>query len=194
MGDLRRLLTLPAMACLLGACAATTSGTGAGNAAAAQVEDPYPSTYTALSRRADGDRNVTIYDGEGRQHRQWQCCFRTARWRRSAGPNAEVPAGYTRDRRHRQVRDARHHRYPQPSGRLSHARGAMRIATATKRPTRSRPRSGPNIRSGRRTRASARALANGGVTSVAGPARLGQPVRRARRDAEERLCAHASRA
>ncbi len=86
MRDLRRLLILPALACLLGACAATTSGTAAGNAATAQ-DAPYPSTYTPYPGTPTALVGATVYDGKGGTHRERH----RAVFRRQGGGDRRCP-------------------------------------------------------------------------------------------------------
>ena len=153
--------------------------------------DPYPSTYTRLSRRADRDpRRHHLSTARAGGSTMASVFLPTARSTAVGGPDTPIPAGYARDRRDRQMGDARHHRHPLATSAIIRRPASRRIrdgneATGPITPEvwaehsvwPQDPGFQPRARQWRRD-------------GAADPARLGQSVRRALGDAQECVCAH----
>lgn len=92
---MQKLLTLPALGCLLAACAADTSATRLASTEPSAQEvyastyAPYPGTPTALV-------GATVYDGKGRTIENGTVLFSDGKLVAIGGPGLDVPANYTR--------------------------------------------------------------------------------------------------
>ena len=109
---------------------------------AIRARRPRSPARPSSTARAGGSTNGTVVIADGRIQAV-------------GGPDTPIPAGATRIDGHGKWVTPGRDRRPLPSRRLSVARGRGASATATRRPARSSPKSGPSIASGRRTRASA---------------------------------------
>ena len=147
---------------------------------------PIPSTYRPYPGVPTAITGATIFDGEGGRIENGTIVLADGRIQAVGGADTPIPEGATRIDGARPLGDAGRDRRPLAISATIRAPASRRIRTATRSPARSGPKSGPSTASGRRIPGFSRALANGGITTLADPARLGQPVRRPRRDAAQR--------
>ena len=82
-------------------------------------QDPYPSTYHRYPGAVTAIRGATVFDGEGGRIDNGTVVFADGVVQAVGGPDTPIPAGAYQIDGARQVGDARHHRHPQPSRRLS---------------------------------------------------------------------------
>ena len=116
---------------------------------------PIPSTYRPYPGVPTAITGATVFDGEGGRIENGTVVLADGRIQAVGGPDTPIPAGRDPDRRPRQMGDARDHRRPLPSRRLSVPRRRGASGRQRGRPGRSVPKSGPSTASGRRIRASA---------------------------------------
>ncbi len=88
-------------------------------------ENPYPSTYQPYGGVPTLIRNATVLDGEGGRIDNGSVLLVDGKVQAVGGADLAAPEGATVIDARRPLCHARHHRYPQPPGRLSFARRAV---------------------------------------------------------------------
>ena len=145
-GILAAVLALAAAGCSTGGDLASTR--------AAAADDAYASTYRAYPGAPTALVGATVFDGAGKRIENGTVLFSGGEVEAVGDSGLAIPAGYTRIDGGGKFVTPASSTFIRISATIPAPR-SMRIRMGTRRPPRPRPRSGRNIRSGRRTPASA---------------------------------------